>query len=806
MTNEEKVAKEREYISKFMEYFSENQLQENDPEIVEFIKENMTKVFQLEVEEMGYHFDPNKENNTFSLEFVSDEDKSWSGVYNHGDVPSVKINLFYSLLNLYSPDQESRLNGCRGIFKTLFHELQHHRQNLMAMSSVSSLESLRYARDFACHLELGDTWYSRDAITGNYDSYITENNANEVGYGQFAEIMGDDDITINLRNIERGRVNLSRYKIDMMEENNHLYSNGLKERDEVTGLVLDKAIVEDRKTWFLDIYPILKKEYTEAGKKKSAVELITEMKKEIQNISEDHILTDEQKQELISDAQEMYYELIYRQIEKMDEQGYYDLITEIGQEQSIGVVDDISNYFKNSIEYRIDQSEIMAKSQEANPNTFIPPYNEGWIEIEQDGESRRVNPSEFIETLDQDLASKVVKKTYGPDKGEISGRDTIKKYIFATLPASGIVTLKSGEKVSAKEYVEQYILEDLSEITPQNPITKLVSKTMQSEDPWVIHEENKERLECKGEQIQQNLVQIKNRLAELSPKKVNEAKEEIKNKKALAKEFLHDYEITEDETLYGERVNFEKNDLKKVIECIKTRSIRDVFYNETDTKNMISIMARLLKSADNMTLEYGRDIFEEFIRIPEVGEKLQKIQSSEERRLMHDIARKNENLGTLSNHPKTMAEQDKEIAQDWTQKRIDINDSADGNMRNEMDKIIGDAQANVRDGYVTLDSKSDFQYGRNALIRVVSRQEGFTPTEVLWDDNIGYHYYTDENMKGKIDTSKIVLFDEPESFSLDGIENATSAVSMKEIEGIVQYLIEEQAKKVTDNKGREESR
>ena len=86
----------------------------------------------------------------------------------------------------------------------------------MAKTNISSKDAMAYARDWALMSYLDKDWYSLDVKTGNYDAYVLENNANEVGYRQYLETMGlpDEEIT-NLMNIERGKLNISRYKANV---------------------------------------------------------------------------------------------------------------------------------------------------------------------------------------------------------------------------------------------------------------------------------------------------------------------------------------------------------------------------------------------------------------------------------------------------------------------------------------------------------------------------------------------------------------------------------------------------------------
>ena len=171
MTKEEKIAIERQEITQFMKYFDNNALDFNDKQLLRKLQEHIERVFQLEIEEMGYSYDPNKDDseNTFILKFINDPTNYNRGSQNpnrkirNGKViqgkPIITYNIAHLYKNLASKDRNIRLQECKLIFKTVFHEIQHQRQHLMVIENVSSNEALRYARDFACKKYLEDKWY-----------------------------------------------------------------------------------------------------------------------------------------------------------------------------------------------------------------------------------------------------------------------------------------------------------------------------------------------------------------------------------------------------------------------------------------------------------------------------------------------------------------------------------------------------------------------------------------------------------------------------------------------------------------------
>lgn len=57
----------------FMNYFENNELDFNDTQLLQKMQNVITRIFQLEIEELGYSYKPNRDNseNTFELSFIT---------------------------------------------------------------------------------------------------------------------------------------------------------------------------------------------------------------------------------------------------------------------------------------------------------------------------------------------------------------------------------------------------------------------------------------------------------------------------------------------------------------------------------------------------------------------------------------------------------------------------------------------------------------------------------------------------------------------------------------------------------------
>ena len=386
MSNEEKMAKEKKVITEFMDYFKDNVLDFEDNTVLKKLCENIEKVFKLEIEELGYKFD-SVENNTFELHFINDPKISSNGFWSMGRIlkgrkivpikPSITLNISKLFEGLDNIDKEKRLKTCKKIFYVLLHEIQHERQDLMVMQQVSSKESLRYARDWACKMYLEEDWEKN-----NYDNLLSENNARIEGHKTYLKIMQDEDEEF-LTNIEFEKVKYytGRYMIDVWTEDKatHFSSEDSLERDKVTTTVLDYLICKESRTELLELYPILQKEYNMDGSRKSVTELIDNMRKEIYDISGNTELSKIEKDELIKDAQEMYYELIYIQIEKgvdnpSTQKEIKELVSKIGKKEFINILKRMIYYFLTQLQDYLNESVKLANLQEKEDRKRLSEY------------------------------------------------------------------------------------------------------------------------------------------------------------------------------------------------------------------------------------------------------------------------------------------------------------------------------------------------------------------------------------------------------------------------------------------------
>ena len=270
--------KEKKMINELSEYFENNQHNQNNEEIKKKLREWVTNFVSLEAREMGYEtiaivndendkvdvnkLKENEDNGNLFLIFSKYEGNSHfiidkSQEFSTPRAPVIELNeneFEYALKNFNSN------NVCSVITHGFLHELRHMKQNLMQQKGVSSYIALMYAKELLI-INMDNKTYLE-----NHNTLLIEEDADIYASKKWEEITGQ-------RNY-------------LMQEHSFLYKVGLeeKERDEFAFDKLDEFIKEKENIDILKVFPILKKEYNEDGTKKSSMQLLKNMQKEIKEI------------------------------------------------------------------------------------------------------------------------------------------------------------------------------------------------------------------------------------------------------------------------------------------------------------------------------------------------------------------------------------------------------------------------------------------------------------------------------------------------------------------------------------------
>lgn len=332
--------KEKKMINELSEYFENNQHNQNNEEIKKKLREWVTNFVSLEAREMGYEtiaivndendkvdvnkLKENEDNGNLFLIFSKYEGNSHfiidkSQEFSTPRAPVIELNeneFEYALKNFNSN------NVCSVITHGFLHELRHMKQNLMQQKGVSSYIALMYAKELLI-INMDNKTYLE-----NHNTLLIEEDADIYASKKWEEITGQ-------RNY-------------LMQEHSFLYKVGLeeKERDEFAFDKLDEFIKEKENIDILKVFPILKKEYNEDGTKKSSMQLLKNMQKEIKEILNTKDISGYEKITLLIECKGMYFELLHRAMQKASLQEIDDLAAEYNKDNKMALFSELKGYFE----------------------------------------------------------------------------------------------------------------------------------------------------------------------------------------------------------------------------------------------------------------------------------------------------------------------------------------------------------------------------------------------------------------------------------------------------------------------------
>lgn len=309
-----KREEERKIIKEIIEYaYDKNIEHDANYEEIEKIREWISKIVELEAEEMGYKTrvilgeinieklrrmeDKGELILRFSRNNIYDETGYFavntSKDFSTPRVPELYINENYHEYVLEN-HKETPIDPFISICDNAFHELRHMRQYLMAQTGVSSYISLIYAKEKFI-IERYHKIYKK-----NHDSMRIEEDAEIESSKNWKEVYEPD------RRLQKRYTSL--YKIGITKRR--------IQRDDFAFNMFDKLMKKEGNRYILKVFPVLQKEYNEDGTKKSLNQLLENMKSEIEEILNMEGLSDSEKDILMKDCKGMYFEILYREMKK----------------------------------------------------------------------------------------------------------------------------------------------------------------------------------------------------------------------------------------------------------------------------------------------------------------------------------------------------------------------------------------------------------------------------------------------------------------------------------------------------------
>ena len=325
------------------------------PEKKEILTNLLKQFMEIEIKGLGVTLkNEEKANSENDLIFttIHKEELIHEGVYEYKQIkndkeeiikriPVIKLNLAHIILDMTRShmdgqklkEEEIKQSFKNKVIKDLLHEVQHLRQDLMIKNDIISEENLLYSRENLIVAK------ESDEHGAMYYDFTIEKDANQVACEKCIKLMGENEAW------RKEREECIDGKIAAT------YSMDGRDIDREDALVLqtdklmkDKATREEGFSRF----PILKREYNSDGSRKSALCLLQDMKKEIENLEKSQDIP-EKKDKLIIDAKQMYYNLAYRDLKREDTSK--ELIEILGKKETLKHYNNIKAIFcttKNS--------------------------------------------------------------------------------------------------------------------------------------------------------------------------------------------------------------------------------------------------------------------------------------------------------------------------------------------------------------------------------------------------------------------------------------------------------------------------
>ncbi len=344
------VQEEQRLIKEMSDYYMQHEYDPNNEQMKQELENYLYRLFELNVNEMGYIPELTENNggkvdfenaNKIRLQFFEDIDDlgvGYTGISGAQEIDENGNAIFGAIpisINMARAQKGEPFDIVK-LISGMYHELNHVRQLIMVREGISSKETIQYAREFALKQAGKSGFYIQ-----NYNKLFTE-----------SESLRDVDLTeIGTKSIFGGIKNVGYYSL------NKNYINPIF-RDEVSD-ELDTCITSD----LIKLYPVLQKEYNMDGTRKSATQLVTSLKAELDNLSSNDELDEYDKRNSIKDCKEMYFELIFRAIDK---EGL--TVEQISQLDSMyaeygSLSTDIQSYFESQIK-KISEAEHSLTPQE----------------------------------------------------------------------------------------------------------------------------------------------------------------------------------------------------------------------------------------------------------------------------------------------------------------------------------------------------------------------------------------------------------------------------------------------------------
>ena len=451
-------------IEYLFDYVKRLRIDPNNSEDYDMLTGTLKDVFDSELSLYGLN------NGDVELEFVNEGDFIGNFSFNRyydkkkkkyvdgKSTISIKIP---DILDYLSYDTYSRLSTCKGVFTTLFHEIEHYKQYKRFTSDFSSPDNLYFVKEFLFSDELSDsnTVSSINRVyASNHDSFMIESDAKKSASSRISDALSYrkersiEDVSV--RDVD---YHLADFIVDDNEEKR------LYDRDEYLNYKVDNLVLDN--LYLLDKFPILRKEYNKDGSKIDMPHLFVNMYRELSEIQKLDI-DEDKKNYLINDICNMYYELIFKRLKENNIDEIDDTINVVGSNNFKVILESINEYFRQD---RIRKSKLSERKHDirtklSSNERYFRNFGNGFIRVETPQGIKLISIKSYIEKYVDD--SKLDSK--------------YKDYILGGIPKYGYYLLHNGTKISPNDFINDYLVKELKPGMTRDDIDNICKKYVKS--------------------------------------------------------------------------------------------------------------------------------------------------------------------------------------------------------------------------------------------------------------------------------------------------------------------------------------
>ena len=295
-----------------------------------------------------------------------------------------------------------------------------------------------------------------------------------------------------------------------------------------------------------------------------------------------------------------------------------------------------------------------------------------------------------------------------------------------------------------------------------------------------------------NEQIRESMehIRILNSLGEKI--KEQEKSERAEKKRKWIRGFIENYDIAETSDEYERRTYDEEKNMREVVQALdlgmfnRKEIVPELIKSDGDENSIeiysikqITAMVRLLKAADNLTIEGGRDYLEEFSNIPFIEKTLLAMKKGGYTKELEERAQSNKDHNTIPNYNKTMAESDKEFAQEYLKSGDLFKDSVEEELKYRENQLRENQGSNI-----VIGKDSEMMFPKKptmigSLMSIISQQQGGRPGNAHEENHV-WNFVCNKPKEIQLEGMMKIIHD---SLREDVIK---SGITKSEIDGVVQ--------------------